>query len=644
LEALAEEIDSHTGNIAVLTEAIEKLDAELLELGKDGTAAQDKRTDGANLYAAESKSLTDTIDAIKQAVELLETAKTTTDSLLLSQKQVKAVLALIDTRMDTRISSEQRNLLDNFADPDRERPDLEAKGDHEGHVKKYAFKSHSVIELLKELKTQFEDELLEVNKGETNAINAFELAKAARADLVAAAGKSKQVKEDEKTTAETDLAAAQQAQTDTQGDLDADSATLTNTEKDCRVKKTEWQERSATREGEREAIKAAIGILGKVSGVRTGAPSNPIPPTSPVDAGDSAPVFLQLGNPNTQKAAELLRKEARITHSKVLEKLAARVSNMREKGPFDQVINMIQKMIFHLKNEQTEEDNHKHWCDLEINKTNASIEDKNDKLTELSAKISEATSRVAVLTQEVKAAQDVVSDIVEHMKETTEIRKIGKKENALAVKDASDAQKALANAVAVLKDFYKQSGEIPKETWEFLQRAPVTLPDTPSTWDSSYTGVADADAQPAGIVTVLEKVSADFARMQSETEAQEESDQNAYQEDMKNCEIEKARRVKETEMKEQEKKRLLSKLESFEANHKGVSKEHEATVQYLEDLQHACVDGNGNSTYEDRKAARDDEITALKQAQGLLQDAFENLTKSENATNATGTFLQIRRH
>ena len=33
---------------------------------------------------------------------------------------------------------------------------------------------------------------------------------------------------------------------------------------------------------------------------------------------------------------------------------------------FDQIKNMIQKMIFHLMDEQKNEDEHKHWCDTQI--------------------------------------------------------------------------------------------------------------------------------------------------------------------------------------------------------------------------------------------------------------------------------------
>eukprot|EP00425_Heterocapsa_triquetra_P003074 CAMPEP_0195055786 /NCGR_PEP_ID=MMETSP0448-20130528/4383_1 /TAXON_ID=66468 /ORGANISM="Heterocapsa triquestra, Strain CCMP 448" /LENGTH=299 /DNA_ID=CAMNT_0040085497 /DNA_START=10 /DNA_END=909 /DNA_ORIENTATION=+ len=286
---------------------------------------------------------------------------------------------------------------------------------------------------------------------------------------------------------------------------------------------------------------------------------------------------------------------------------------------------MIEKMIYRLMDEQKNEDEHKHWCDLELEKTNTSKVDKEDKIAELTAKIDAAVAHSAKLQQDIADSDDMVADITAHMKQATEIRETGKEENKISVKDSEDAQAALSNAIAVLEAFYKESGMVAKESWEFLQRShqdpTVDLGETPSTWDSSYTGVADPKAQPEGIVTVLEKLSAEFARMESETIAQEQQDQEAYDEDMKECAIEKARRAKESEMKAQEKKRTDDKTAFMSKQRKGVEKEHEAVVQYLEDLQPACV--KGDSTYEDRKAARATEITALKEAKDILADAFK---------------------
>merc|ERR1740123_2756248 len=87
---------------------------------------------------------------------------------------------------------------------------------------------------------------------------------------------------------------------------------------------------------------------------------------------------------------------------------------------------------------------------------------------------------------------------------------------------------------------------------------------------------------------------------------------------MKSSKIEKARREKEAEMKDQEKKRLMEKSVSMGKSLKHVNAELGAVDQYLADLQPACVEGD--STYKDRKDARAAEIDSLKKAQVLLAD------------------------
>merc|ERR1719210_2817047 len=122
----------------------------------------------------------------------------------------------------------------------------------------------------------------------------------------------------------------------------------------------------------------AIKILAKVGGVRTEAPTNPVPPPSPVASSS----LLEVSTDPRVKAMQLLRASAAATHSHSLERMAQEISAAKV-GHFDQVINMIQKLIFRLMDEQRDEDNHKHWCDEELNKTEVSIENKKDKLSEL---------------------------------------------------------------------------------------------------------------------------------------------------------------------------------------------------------------------------------------------------------------------
>jgi chromosome segregation ATPase len=379
---------------------------------------------------------------------------------------------------------------------------------------------------------------------------------------------------------------------------------------------------------------AAVKILSKATGVRSEPPENPIPPPSPVDFFQTSP-----GKSSKKMAAVvMLREAAKNSHSRALERLAVEVSTHLT-GPFDAVNNMIEKMIFRLMDEQKKEDEHKNWCDEELKKTNVMKADKEDKIADLSAEIKSETAAVAQLTEDIKAANELITEIVTFMKDATEIREVGKKENKEAIADATEAQKALENAIAVLETFYKESGEIKKEPWEFIQE-PVKLPENPRTWDSPYTAVADPTAQPAGIITVLENVMSDFAKMEAETKSSEEIDQQEFEQSMKDNEIEKARRTQEVEMKSNEKERRVEKIASLESKKKDTGAELEKTVQYLKDLEPACV--TGDSTYEDRKSARSTEIEALQKAQITLANAFKE--DAEEADPKNGKFLQIHRH
>lgn len=377
------------------------------------------------------------------------------------------------------------------------------------------------------------------------------------------------------------------------------------------MKKQEWTDRSAVRKDEIEALGAAVKILAKATGVRSEAPANP------------SFSFLQMDEDPRTKAINLLRATAHVTHSKALERLVGQL--LATPGPFASISNMVEKLIFHLMDEQKDEDVHKVWCDQELSQSNITKNDKQDKLEELDERVKLEVATVQELTLAIESAQKAVSTLATEAEQITEIRQVGKQENEEALKDAQNAQAAIAEAIDVLQSFYKDSGMVKKESWELLQlRAgePAELPAAPSTWGSSYTGVADPTNQPAGIISVLQSTASKFATMEAETRAQEETDQQKYDQIMKAGKILKAEKETEIEQKTAEKKRLVYEVDNMKKEVKHYSGELDAVVQYLKDLSPACVEGS--STYTERKAVREKEIQALKQAQGILAEASKN--------------------
>ncbi|CAK0909154.1 unnamed protein product [Prorocentrum cordatum] len=165
--------------------------------------------------------------------------------------------------VEVHTTQEQQRTLTGFAATPEERVDnLTALGDRDEHVKKYAFKSEAVIELLKQLHQRFEADLLAAVKAETNAVNAYQLAAAARANEISATQKAKGNKEGAASEAQAAKTRADEDLISTQADLAADSALLSQTEQKCSTKEAQWAERSKTRAQELSAMEATGGSRG----------------------------------------------------------------------------------------------------------------------------------------------------------------------------------------------------------------------------------------------------------------------------------------------------------------------------------------------------------------------------------------------
>merc|ERR1719163_2515448 len=355
----------------------------------------------------------------------------------------------------------------------------------------------------------------------------------------------------------------------------------------------------------------AIEILSKVTGVRT-----------PESKGISLiQISKKISDP---KAAivNLLRKAGSSKQTAALEKLAEKIAALKQtpgSGTFDQIKNMIQKMIFHLMAEQKDEDDHKNWCDKELESTTMMIEDKETKRDTLQASIDVLTQEIADLEVKITENQEAVALMNTEIEEETAERQAEKAENMATIKDAQDAQTAVSEAIAVLSEFYKGTGMIEKESWELNQmkasvrriKAPpgeTELPEpNPELFESPYKGSSEG----SGVIGMLEGIAENFALMETNAKADETEQQDEYDTWLTDTKISISEKQKDTEMKtarkERQKEKLVSKTDDFNHNEK--------------DLQHACVDGD--STYEDRKAARTREIEALKEAQDILEKAFD---------------------
>merc|ERR1719214_83897 len=142
----------------------------------------------------------------------------------------------------------------------------------------------------------------------------------------------------------------------------------------------------------------------------------------------------------------LLKEVAVKTHSKALQKLATEIGSFA--GPFDKIKAMIQKMIFRLMAEQKDEDDHKNWCDMELEKSTESKDDKDNRINMLKKKVAEHDAAIKKLIKAITENNDKAADLTKYMEEETELRNENHAEIEATIKDSQDAQAAVTQATA----------------------------------------------------------------------------------------------------------------------------------------------------------------------------------------------------
>jgi hypothetical protein len=592
-------------DIAALEDEIGDLETEITKDGAAQTKMQQNRDDENAEYLLDKKDLEDTITALDEAITEMES------SLISKSEKVKKVAVKKALELIRIYRPEEVTKVTQFLQ----------KADQEPEAAAYESKTDGVTEILKSLKTKFEEKLKELNSSETSATSAHALADAAKTDEIEAGTAAKDTKTEVMGRKGGDLATSKSELQESTEARDTAATVLKTTQDTCTTRASEWKERSSRREGEIEAMKKAISILTEVTGVRT-------PEDKGVETTFDGTSFLQKTDDPRAKIVNLLRSAASKAKAKDLVKLADRIAQMQGQTPgsgvFAQIKNMIEKMVFRLMKEQKDEDDHKNWCDKELTTTNQTIDEKTTKKEELQTSIDSLTAQIASLEADIKKNTVDISEMESAIATAVEDRQAESAENKATIKDAQDAQNAVSNAIAVLEDFYKNTGGIPKAAWELAQVSARRVkssedPEAPSAGfeaGDSYTGTSGGTA----VVDLLTEVATDFASMEAQAKSDETTQQDEHDQWLTATKIDKAAAEKDSEMKSARKLTLSQKLEGKMKDKDHNEKELEATEEYMVNLQPACVEGD--SSYEERKAARTTEIEALKQAETILDEAF----------------------
>lgn len=217
----------------------------------------------------------------------------------------------------------------------------------------------------------------------------------------------------------------------------------------------------------------------------------------------------------------------------------------------------------------------------------------------------ELEAEIALLAKEISELTKQVVEIDKDVAEANKLRADEKATNTQTIKEAKAAQDATARALKVLQEFYAKAGIAES----FVQA------DPPEIFDSPYQGQQGGSK---GIIGMLEVIQTDFARLESETEAEENQSQKEHDDFLNLSSEDKSEKSANIEHKTATKKKDAKKLNDTVEDLEGTQNELDKATKYFDSIKPRCVDPG--VSYEDRVARRQEEIESLQEALRILDD------------------------
>jgi len=604
----------------------------------EATALREKE---AKAYAATKSDLDTNIAAINKAVDALE--KGMAGSFLQTNGQLARKL---------------RNLFQTQADvTDIDREAVLAflsGGSTDGST--YVPQSGQITGILKQLGDDMSKSLAEATTEETEA-------KATYDGLMAA--KTKEVKSltasiEQKTVRSGEVAVSivqmKGDLSDTQAALLDDKKFLEDLSKNCAQKEAEWAEISKTRAEELVALSETIKILNDDDALELFKKTLP----------SAASSFVQVHSGSEQirhKAMDTLRAaQQKVGNKGDKHQLDFIMLALQGKAHgFEKVIKMIDEMVERLGVEQTDDDNKKEYCNVQLDSTDDKKKGLEQSISDSEKAAADAEDTIATLKSEIKALNEGITALDKSVLEATEQRKKENEEYTELMASNTAAVDLLGVAKNRLNKFYNKAlyKAAPKRELSEEDRIAVnmggTAPPTPAPGGIAGTGVMafvqikahtqakdDADPGPApeaptyekkseestGVIAMIDLLVQDLEKEMTEAGVDEKDAQKEYEEMSADAAAKRTADAASIAEKESMKASTEAALQKHTEDKTLATKELMATLEYIQSLHGECDWLLQN--FDVRKEARANEVDSLKKAKAVLSGADYSLMQTRS--------------
>eukprot|EP00930_Biecheleria_cincta_P104339 TRINITY_DN96580_c0_g1_i1.p1 TRINITY_DN96580_c0_g1~~TRINITY_DN96580_c0_g1_i1.p1 ORF type:complete len:692 (-),score=213.63 TRINITY_DN96580_c0_g1_i1:14-2089(-) len=490
-----------------------------------------------------------------------------------------------------------------------------------GQAHGYEFQSGFILELLEKLRAKFKKERNDLEKDELDKKHNYEMLHQDWTSQITTATKTKEDKEALKLRKEQTKSEKVKETDDTVKLFKDDTDYLADLNRTCNQKAKAFKERQRLRGEEITAItKAADVMKGTVLGLEKKHRSL-IQISSKVAAVSLAFLRSDFRGVTKDRALSMLRERGQVLRSRMLSALAIRA----EGSGLGQVRKMISDLINRLQKEALSDAEKHGWCQKELAVNEQTRTTKAQQYETLNGEIHTLETDITSLGEDIADLSKDLAELNKARSNATRLRADEKAENEETIKDAVEAQQAVAQAISILNGFY--GGDVsgapapaaPGGASLLQEDAPdeIVKPEAPPVFeDAGYDGMTDRSG---GVTAMLEVVQSDFARLESTTQAEESMSLGEYTKFMSDSGADKAAKEKEVELKSASKKKKTSILQSKEMDFKDTDKALRAAKEYYEELKPECL--HPGLTREEKIEKRKQEIETLKDVLDVLQNS-----------------------
>lgn len=635
--------------ISEKVKAIDGLRGEISEL-------TGQRREGLIQYEKAEVDLTAALQGMEAAIRALHAAKTATALLELKpfMGTIQRAISLAETLGDIDLHAAQATrlvsalaLLEQHGRVGRNRRphgSINLQEDPDVPTSVYEFQSGDIASTLEDLKGKFQTKKDDLDKQEHSDRTEFEgLVQTKESSIQGHEGELEKAKK-KKATEITRVA-------ELSGDLSTTSAQLLNDQGflselagKCNSKARVWDTRTDARANELTALTQALQILQGMNVSSTGTffvqravkdLQLPTPKLAALAAHAELAVNVSRSTPNharpkaslakleqeahTGRRAQivaLLRSKAFEAHSVLLFQMTRRAAE----DPFAKVKAMIQGLIERLLKDAASEADHKGWCDKEVALAEQTRDRSAESIEELNEQLAIGEARREQLGLWIQGLQADLVEINQTLANSSELRTQEKTKNMAAIDDAKEGKKAVAEAYDVLDKYYKSAAKNSSADFAQVHDRPevrakrVLLQETPDAgFDGAYTGAQGAKT---GIMGMLELVMSDFDEMVEQTQKAEQIGAQEFLQLETTVGASKA----EKEVAKGEHEKALQAADAADSEAHQTMSQHSGklngALKELMALKPACF--GGGMSAEERKAKRDEEMAALRQALCIL--------------------------